>query len=166
MTVSVVTMSILFVAAIALSRMNALRDALTRIVQAATGRLRWKMKAEALRCDYCSGFVDPKTYRCPYCGTQYIKPREEPFGRPLEMKLIAVNAPVDVYGVQTTISAYDIKMMNDIGVPIEQEVRRDMARQLADIIAEKIDIVEDYDIRRMDKTYSARLRVVKPDFRF
>ena len=124
------------------------------------------MKAEALRCDYCGGFVDPKTYRCPYCGTQYIKPREEPFGRPLEMKLIAVNAPVDVYGVKTAISAYDTKMMNDIGVPIEQEVRRDMARQLADIIAEKIDITEEYDIRRMDKTYSARLRVVKPDFRF
>ena len=82
------------------------------------------------------------------------------------MKLIAVNAPVDVYGVQTTIPAYDIKMMNDIGVPIEQEVRRDMAIQLADIIAEKIDITEDYDIRRMDRTYRARLRVVKPDFRF
>ena len=124
------------------------------------------MKAEALRCDYCGGFVNPTTYQCPYCGTQYIKPREEPFGRPLEMKLIAVNAPVDVYGVQTTIPAYDIKMMNDIGVPIEQEVRRDMARQLADIIVEKIDITEDYDIRRMYKTYSARLRVVKPDFRF
>ena len=124
------------------------------------------MKEEALRCDYCGGFVDPKTYKCPYCGTQYVKPREELFGRPIEMKLISVNAPVDVYGVQTTIPAYDIKMMNDIGVPIEQEVRRDMARQLADIIAEKIDIVEDYDIRRMDKTYSARLRVVKPDFRF
>ena len=124
------------------------------------------MKADALRCDYCTGHINPRTYKCEYCGTQYINPREELFGRPLEMKLIAVNAPVDVYGVKTTISAYDIKMMNDIGVPIEQEVRRDMARQLADIIAEKIDIVEDYDIRRMDKTYSARLRVVKPDFRF
>ena len=124
------------------------------------------MKVDALRCDYCTGHINPRTYKCEYCGTQYIKPREEPFGRPLEMKLIAVNAPVDVYGVKTTIPAYDIKMMNDIGVPIEQEVRRDMARQLADIIAEKIDITEDYDIRRMDKTYSARLRVVKPDFRF
>lgn len=125
------------------------------------------MKAEALRCDYCGGFVNPTTYKCPYCGTQYVKPKDDWFERPLEpMKLIAVNAPVDVYGVQTTIPAYDIKMMNDIGVPIEQEVRRDMARQIADVIAEKIDITEEYDIRRMDKTYSARLRVVKPDFRF
>ena len=124
------------------------------------------MKAEALRCDYCGGFVDPKTYRCPYCGTQYIKPREEPFGRPLEMKLIAVNAPVDVYGVQTTIPAYDIKMMNDIGVPIEQEVRRDMANQIADAIADKIEIYEDFDITGYQKKYLARLRVVKPDFRF
>lgn len=124
------------------------------------------MKADALRCDYCTGHINPRTYKCEYCGTQYIKPREEPFGRPIEMKLIAVNAPVDVYGIQTTIPAYDLKMMNDLNIPIEQEVRRDMAKQIADVIAEKIDIREDYQVDTMMKTYSARLRVVKPDFRF
>lgn len=124
------------------------------------------MKAEALRCDYCNGFVDPTTYKCPYCGTQYIKPREEPFGRPLEMKLIAVNAPVDVYAVNVAIPMEQFKTMTDIGVPIEQEIRRDMANQIADAIADKIDIYEDNDIIRYQKTYRARLRVVKPDFRF
>ena len=124
------------------------------------------MKAEALRCNYCNGFVDPTTYKCPYCGTQYIKPREEPFGRPLEMKLIAVNAPVDVYAVNVAIPMEELKTMNDIGVPIEQEVRRDMARQIADAIADKIEIYEDFDITGYQKKYVARLRVVKPDFRF
>ena len=124
------------------------------------------MKADALRCDYCNGFVDPKTYKCPYCGTQYIKPREEPFGKPIEMKLIAVNAPVDVIGVHREINMYDYKMLQDCGVPIEQEVRRDMANQIADAIAEKLEIYEDNDIVGMKKTYSARLRLVKPEFRF
>ena len=123
------------------------------------------MKAEALRCNYCNGFVNPTTYRCPYCGTQYVKPRSEPYRVP-DMKIVSVNAPVDVYAVNVAIPMEELKTMNDIGVPIEQEVRRDMARQIADAIADKIDIYEDNDIIRFQKTYRARLRVVRPDFRF
>ena len=123
------------------------------------------MKTEALRCDYCNGFVDPTTYKCPYCGTQYVKPRSEPYRVP-DMKIVSVNAPVDVYAVNVAIPMGELKTMMDIGVPIEHEIRRDMARQIADVIADKIDIYEDNDIIRYQKTYRARLRVVKPDFRF
>ncbi len=123
------------------------------------------MKAEALRCDYCNGFVDPTTYKCPYCGTQYVKPRSEPYKLP-DMKIVSVNAPVDVYAVNVAIPMEQFKTMIDIGVPIEREIRRDMANQIADAIADKIDIYEDNDIIRCQKTYRARLRVVKPDFRF
>lgn len=123
------------------------------------------MKAEALRCNYCNGFVNPTTYKCPYCGTQYVKPRIEPY-RPPDMKIVSVNAPVDVIACNTTIPMENYKTMMDIGVPIEQEVRRDMANQIADAIADKIEIYEDFDITGYQKKYLARLRVVKPDFRF
>ena len=123
------------------------------------------MKAEALRCNYCNGFVNPTTYKCPYCGTQYVKPRSEPYRVP-DMKIVSVNAPVDVYAVNVAIPMEELKTMNDIGVPIEQEVRRDMARQIADAIADKIEVYEDFDITGYQKKYTARLRVVKPDFRF
>ena len=123
------------------------------------------MKAEALRCNYCNGFVNPTTYKCPYCGTQYVKPRIEPY-RPPDMKIVSVNAPVDVIGCQVAIPFDRFKTMTDIGVPIEQEVRRDMANQIADAIADKIEIYEDFDITGYQKKYTARLRVVKPDFRF
>ena len=123
------------------------------------------MKAEALRCNYCNGFVNPTTYKCPYCGTQYVKPRSEPY-RPPDTKIVSVNAPVDVIGCQVAIPFDRFKTMTDIGVPIEQEVRRDMANQIADAIADKIEIYEDFDITGYQKKYLARLRVVKPDFRF
>lgn len=123
------------------------------------------MKAEALRCNYCNGFVNPTTYRCPYCGTQYVKSRLEPYKMP-DMKIVSVNAPVDVIACNTTIPMENYKTMMDIGVPIEQEVRRDMANQIADAIADKIEIYEDFDITGYQKKYLARLRVVKPDFRF
>jgi DNA-directed RNA polymerase subunit RPC12/RpoP len=123
------------------------------------------MKSEALRCDYCGGFINPATYKCPYCGTQYIKPRED-FRRPLDVKMVAVTAPTEVIGVRRYIDMYDYKMMQDIGVPIEQEVRRDMANQIAEAIADKIEIYEDFDLDSRRKSYMAKLRVVKPDFRF
>ena len=123
------------------------------------------MKAEALRCNYCNGFVNPTTYKCPYCGTQYVKPRIEPY-RVQDINVVAVNAPVDVIGCQVAIPFDRLKTMTDIGVPIEQEVRRDMANQIADAIADKIEIYEDFDITGYQKKYLARLRVVKPDFRF
>ena len=123
------------------------------------------MKAEALRCNYCNGFVNPTTYKCPYCGTQYVKPRIEPY-RPPDMKIVSVNAPVDVIGVCRDIDMYDYKTMVDMGIPIEQKVREDMAHQIAEAIADKMEIYEDFDIVRREKRFSARLRVVKPDFRF
>lgn len=123
------------------------------------------MKEEALRCNYCNGFVNPTTYKCPYCGTQYVKPRSEPFKLP-EMKIVSVNAPVDVIGVCRDIDMYDYKTMVDMGIPIEQKVREDMAHQIAEAIADKMEIYEDFDIVRREKRFSARLRVVKPDFRF
>jgi DNA-directed RNA polymerase subunit RPC12/RpoP len=78
------------------------------------------MKTEALRCDYCSGFVDPKTYKCPYCGTQYVKPKDDwiDFCSPLTTKVLAVQAPVEVISACQEISMYDYKMMQDIGMPI------------------------------------------------
>ena len=83
-----------------------------------------------------------------------------------DMKIVSVNAPVDVIGCQVAIPFDRFKTMTDIGVPIEQEVRRDMANQIADAIADKIEIYEDFDITGYQKKYTARLRVVKPDFRF
>ena len=50
-------------------------------------------KNDALRCEYCGGYINPKTYKCEYCGTQYVKPRDA--YAPLEMKVVAVQAPVD-----------------------------------------------------------------------
>lgn len=123
------------------------------------------MKSEALRCDYCGGFVNPTTYKCPYCGTQYEKPKSE-MAMMLDVKHVTVNAPIEVIGTQMVIPMNEFKTMKDLGIPIEHEIRRDMANQIAEAIADKIEIYEDNDIIRYQKTYRARLRLVKPDYRF
>lgn len=123
------------------------------------------MKAEALRCDYCSGFVNPQTYKCDYCGTQYMKPKSR-LNKSHEIKVVSTLAPVEVITVQKNIPLVEFKQMRDIGIPVEEYLRQYFAEQIVDMIADKIEIYEDFDITGYQKKYLARLRVVKPDFRF
>ena len=123
------------------------------------------MKAEALRCNYCNGFIDPTTYKCPYCGTQYVKPRSEPFKLP-DMKIVSVNAPVDVLCVSKEMDYWMYRDMEKNGYPIEKIVREDMAHEIAKNIADRMELYQDFMIDNGKMRYSARLRLVKPDFRF
>ena len=82
------------------------------------------------------------------------------------MKVVSAHAPCEVLGVKTEIDMFDFRTMQDIGVPIEAKVREDFANQIARAIADKLTIYEDYDIHGMKKKYMAKLRIVKPDYRF
>ena len=123
------------------------------------------MTDKALRCDYCGGYINPKTYQCEYCGTQYVKPRIEGYS-PRELKVVSVPAPVETLKVGMRVPFDRAKAMQEMGMPVEEYVRRDFAEQIAEHMAKNIEIYEDFDIRGYEKTYTARLRVVKPDFRF
>ena len=119
----------------------------------------------ALRCDYCGGFIDPDSYKCPYCGTQYSKPVNN-LTDLFRQKTVVKTAPCDVLDIQRKVNAYDLRTMQDIGMPVEEEIRKDMARQLADTLAKNLLIETDYDIDRAEVNYRTKLRVVKPDYDF
>lgn len=123
------------------------------------------MTKEALRCNYCGGYVNPQTYYCEYCGTQYIKPKSR-VSQPHEVMVVKYPAPFEVIAVQKKIPLTEFRQMRDIGIQIEEHIRRDFADKIAKAIADKIEIYEDFNIDVYKKTYSARLRVVNPDFRF
>lgn len=123
------------------------------------------MKAEALRCDYCGGFVNPTTYKCPYCGTQYLKPYTE---MSHTIKVVSVPAPFAVYGVQREMGYMEYQGMKDLGYPVDEIIRKDMAAEITDAIIPHLTLeCSDEDLlRRNQMIFKARLRVVKPDFRF
>ena len=124
-------------------------------------------KNDALRCDYCGGFINPTTYKCPYCGTQYVKPNGANItANGQKIHFVEKSAPCDVYGVETRVPLETIRLMADCSVPLEEEIRRDFAEKIAREIAQKLVIYEDFSIETCEKRFSARLRVVKPDFRF
>ena len=122
------------------------------------------MTEDAFRCKYCGGFINPMTYRCEYCGTQYMVPRVEGYGEPI--RVITANAPVEVIGVQRRIDRDTCFHLERMGINIENHIRRDFADEIAKNIAPRLDIHEDIEIVRCEKIYTAKLRIVKPDYKF
>ena len=124
-----------------------------------------KLLSDALRCDYCGGFIDPDSYKCPYCGTQYSKPINE-LTDLFRQKTVIKAAPCEVFNIQKSVNAYDLRAMQDIGMPVEEEIRKEMAQQLAVTLAKNLLIETDYNIDRAEVNYRASLRVVKTDYDF
>ena len=122
---------------------------------------------KALRCDYCGGFVNPTTYKCPYCGTQYMKPNGANItANGQKIHFVEKAAPRWAYEVEKKVPLETFKMMQECGIPIEEEIRRDFAQKIAEMIAQKLVIEEVFLMDTCEKKYSARLRVVKPDYKF
>lgn len=122
-------------------------------------------KNDALRCDYCGGFINPTTYKCPYCGTQYLKPYTEMIHT---IKVVDVPAPFAVYGVERAIGYKEYHDMMSLGYPMDEIIRKDMASEITDAIIPSLTLESsDEDLlKRNQMIFRARLRVVKPDFRF
>ena len=119
---------------------------------------------EAYRCKYCGGFVNPRTYKCEYCGTQYKKPDLVRYAP--QSLVVSVPAPCDTVTCAIRIGMEQYKTMRDMDIPIESYVHEELAYRIADSIAPKLEIHEENDIAGFSKVFSARLRVVKPEFRF
>lgn len=122
---------------------------------------------KALRCDYCGGFVNPTTYKCPYCGTQYTKPNGLHITvNGQEYHAVEKSAPCEVYCIDKMVTLSTLQLMRECGIQVEAEVRRDFAQKIAEKIAQRLVIEEEFLMDTCEKKYSARLRVVKPNYNF
>ena len=120
---------------------------------------------DALRCDYCGGFINPTTYKCPYCGTQYLKPYTEMTNT---IKVVSVPAPFAVYGVERAIGYWEYQDMKEHGYPVDEIICKDMASEITDAIIPNLTLESSHEdlLRRNQLIFRARLRMVRPDFRF
>lgn len=118
---------------------------------------------EALRCRFCGGFINPRTYTCEYCGTVYMKPKSS-FELPPRELVVVREAPLITYSSSLAVDRFNI-----VGIP-EDELRGIVSNNLVEnfekAIAENMNIEAEHDIIRGQIIYRARLRVVKPNYRF
>lgn len=118
---------------------------------------------EALRCRFCGGFINPSTYTCEYCGTVYMKPRGW-FDEPPRELIVVKEAPIVTYGSKLAVDRFNIMRIPED--ELRGIVRNNLVKNFEKAIAENMNIDAEHDIIREQIIYRARLRVVKPDFKW
>ena len=124
---------------------------------------------QALRCDYCGGHIDPVTYKCPYRGTQYLKPKEEFVPGFLQKPLTIVHhAPCQLLRSQHVIDRYEYERMRKYNIPVEEAVRHELVQSTAEKLTNvvRLEEKETYCEYGSAIVYRADIRVVDPSYRF
>lgn len=111
-----------------------------------------------MQCSNCGGRINPRTYRCEYCGTQYRDEIDQ------VVRVETYTNPIRVYKSQMMVNDYE---MNAVG---HEEIARfavnNLARNLADAIAENMEVETTYDPRLMSHRMTAKIRIVEPKYLF
>ena len=119
-------------------------------------------KMEQCKCPNCGAAINVARRICEYCGTTF-KWDDSILGSPLEPLKIVVQRPgVKVLGANLMVNEFDVRQ----GMVPEGIIRSELASKLTDELMKHLDIQSDFDVERMRRVFSVRLRVLDPDFKF
>lgn len=107
-----------------------------------------------MQCSNCGGRINPTSMRCEYCGTQY---KMDDYERVIKVETFS--NPIKTY--KSGISIPDEIAKHD-NYGISKFAVEQLCRNLADAIAENMDIHEEYDPIHMEHRVTARVRIVEP----
>lgn len=111
-----------------------------------------------MKCECCGGRINPSTYRCEYCGTQYKREydglmRIETYQNPCKVYASEINVPME------EIKAYGEEEVSKMAI-------RQLSRNLAEAIAPNMEMQTEYDPMYCRQRISARVRIVEPKYMF
>jgi hypothetical protein len=118
------------------------------------------MALEELRCRNCQAPLNPITYKCEYCGSQYEKKIEHGVTHYIQ------TCPAKVQTIRSQVSVPDEVMCRMSEEDIARYTMNEMVHHLAEALAPytKIETEKDYMLCR--QIIRGTIRVVEPDFRF
>lgn len=115
-------------------------------------------RIKQLKCECCGGRINPKTYQCEYCGTQYKREYDE------LMRIETYQNPCKVYTSEISIPMEEIRCLG------EEEVSKiaiqQLSRNLAEAIAPNMEMRTEYNPMYHQQRISARVRIVEPKYIF
>lgn len=115
------------------------------------------MKLTKLQCECCGGTINSATGVCEYCGMRY-KIEEEQL-----VRVETYHNPIRTYKALQEIPQ---EFMQIDPEKASQHTVKMLARNLADAIAECMDLSTEYDPRRCVQRVTARIRIVEPKYHF
>ena len=110
-------------------------------------------------CECCGGLIDPTTMRCMYCCTAYERDENDRV-----VRIETFQNPVKVYRSEMDVEGH---IASELGPSnLSQMAVKQLARNLADAIAESMDMTYEYDPINNSHRMTARIRIVEPKHLF
>ena len=114
---------------------------------------------EQLKCPNCGGNVDRERMICPYCGTQFKRENDQSI-----LRIETYNPRMEVLGGTVML---DDRFVDMVGIEdASQMVINELAKKVADSIAPFMEVQTTPDFERCGVMVSARVRILRPDYRF
>lgn len=110
-------------------------------------------------CECCGGQIDPNTMMCRYCGTAYERDKYDRI-----VKIETFQNPVKIYKSRMDMDDYIVSGMG-IDNATQMAVKQ-LSRNLADAIAENMEMEYCYDPKDMKHKINARIRIVESKYMF
>lgn len=111
-----------------------------------------------LICECCGAPINPKTYKCEYCGTQYKLETDE------VIRVETFHNPIKVYKSKIEIPYEGIEAMGKEHT--SKYAIHHLSRNLADAIAENMELHCSNDPFSRVQKITARVRIVEPKYMF
>lgn len=111
-----------------------------------------------LKCTNCGAPINPKTMRCEYCGTQYKIDNEQ------IVRIETFQNPCKVYKSQMIIPDEHVRAIGEN--EMSRIAIRQLSQNLADAIAENMELTYEHEPMSMAHRCTARVRIVEPKYTF
>lgn len=116
---------------------------------------------EQCKCPNCGAAINTARRICEYCGTTFKDDIGGPINKP-EYQIVVVRPGVKVLGANLMVNEFDVRQ----GMVPPGLVRSQLASKLTGELMKHLDIQSDFDVERMRRVFSVKLRVLDPDFKF
>lgn len=114
---------------------------------------------EQLKCPNCGGNVDRERMICPYCGTQFKRDYESNV-----LRIETYNPQVETLSGKIIL---DKMFVDTVGLEEASNMAvHELAKKVADSIAPFMELHTQNDYQHLGVTVSARVRILRPDYRF
>ena len=117
-----------------------------------------------LKCRNCGGALDPKTLKCPYCGSQYERKNEHmgDMVRPVYIQTCPAQLTPLQYQMRVSDEAMRYYPQEEMARICMEEITHELAKALVPYVK----IETQRDLCNMQQIIRGTVRVVEPDFRF
>ena len=115
------------------------------------------------KCPNCGAAINIARRICEYCGTTFKEELEGPLFNQ-EIRYVVARPGVKTLRMGYEISEMDVRHFGEDF--LEPHIRREIANEMANKIMDEIQLECNFDVRRMNRSYRATVRVLDPSFRF